>query len=193
MTVVDIHCPAHPVQSTVWWDEVMTSGTSNDPDFDQFFCDHFDDLVRSLTVITGDAEAARDCVQEAFVKTYARWRRIKRYDKPVTWVRRVAINLSRDGHRSDARRRRREDRIYDEANRLAPRGGESTESEIDVIGLLDHLSPRQRTVAALFYVEDISIAEIAASLRLSTGAVKFHLNKARENLKILVEQERLPS
>ena len=162
---------------------------STDPDFDHFFLSHYDGLVRSLTAITGDHTRADDCVQEAFVRAYGRWRRIRRYDNPATWVRRVAINLSRDGHRSEARRRRREDRNGVELPDNAPSPEMAVAGDLDLVALLGRLTPQQRTVAALFYIEDISVAEVAAILDLSTGAVKFHLNKARSALKIILEAE----
>lgn len=161
---------------------------TKDLDFDQFFADHFDDLVRSLTAITGDRELARDSVQEAFIKTYARWRRVRRLDNPVTWVRRVAINKSRDLHRSEIRRRRREQHTNTGVEQvLQPQ--DSTSSRLHLEHLLRQLTPRQRSVAALFYMEDLPVSEIGASLGLSNGAVKFHLNKARAGLKGLLESE----
>ncbi len=165
---------------------------SIEPEFERFFVANFDDLVRSLTVITGDREQAADCVQEAFVKAYARWRRVRRLDNPVTWVRRVAINKSRDTHRSERRRRRREDRVHKTPNGPDPDlvrdSADAVAGQLNTIALLQQLPHRQRAVAALFYLQDMGIDEIADSLGISTGAVKFHLNKARGNLRPLVEK-----
>jgi RNA polymerase sigma-70 factor (ECF subfamily) len=162
---------------------------ASDPDFDRFFLTHYDGLVRSLTAITGDRDRASDCVQEAFVRAFARWRRIRRYDNPVTWVRRVAINLSRDANRSDTRRRRREDHVEAEGAGFVPSPAERVVADMEFVDLLSNLTPQQRAVAALFYLEDLPIAEIAVSLGLSAGTVKFHLNKARASLKSTLETE----
>ena len=161
----------------------------NDPDFDRFFLSHYDGLVRSLTAITGDRERADDCVQEAFIRAFARWRRIRRYDNPATWVRRVAINLSRDVSKAEKRRRRREDndRLHEDHAAASP--ADAVAADLYLVDLLQRLTPQQRAVAALFYVEDISVAEIAESLGLTAGAVKFHLNKARASLKSMFESE----
>jgi RNA polymerase sigma-70 factor (ECF subfamily) len=165
---------------------------SIEPEFERFFVANFDDLVRSLTAITGDREQAADCVQEAFVKAYARWRRVCRMDSPVTWVRRVAINKSRDTHRSERRRRRREDRVHATPDGpdpgVVPDSADVVAGEMNTIAMLQQLPHRQRSVAALFYLEDAGINEIADSLGISPGAVKFHLNKARGNLRPLVEK-----
>ncbi|MDG2114171.1 MAG: sigma factor, partial [Actinomycetota bacterium] len=80
---------------------------AHEPEFENLFLEAYEGLVRSLTAVTSDAELAADCVQEAFIKAHARWGRIRRYDNPVTWIRRVAINRARDILRSEARRRSR--------------------------------------------------------------------------------------
>ncbi len=168
--------------------EALVDSGSNDADFDRFFLRHYDGLVASLSAITGDRQLADDCVQEAFIRAFARWRRLCRYDNPATWVRRVAINLSKDANRSDSRRRRREDREM--PIRPAVQSHEpGIVGDMEVVALLQRLTRQQRTVAALFYVEDLSVADIASSLELSTGAVKFHLNKARESLRTILESE----
>ena len=63
------------------------------------------------------------------------------------------------------------------------------DTALDLVELLQQLTRQQRAVAALFYVEDLPVADIAISLGLSPGAVKFHLNRARSSLKILLEAE----
>lgn len=160
-----------------------------DEDFDRFFLHHYEGLVRSLTAVTGDREVADDCVQEAFIRAYPRWRRVRRYDNPAAWIRRVAINLSHDAARSDQRRRRREDRAWSGCLPKTPEQAESMDTALDLVELLQQLTRQQRAVAALFYVEDLPVADIAISLGLSPGAVKFHLNRARSSLKILLEAE----
>ena len=61
-------------------------------------------LVRLATLITGDVAAAEDAVQEAFARAVARWHRLRSYDRPGAWVRRVTIRLAI----RDRGRRRRE-------------------------------------------------------------------------------------
>ncbi|MDH4170964.1 MAG: sigma-70 family RNA polymerase sigma factor [Acidimicrobiia bacterium] len=177
---------ARAVPASAWTRPAVDAMTA-EQEFDDFFLAHFDDLVRSLTAITGDSERARDCVQEAFIRAYARWTRIRRYHRPVIWVRRVAINVGHDMHRADTRRRRREDTVAPVSTDHRPI--EQATSDLRLQALLEQLSPRQRTIAALFYVEDLSVGEIAASMSLSEGAVKFHLNRARAALHSLLDRE----
>jgi RNA polymerase sigma-70 factor (ECF subfamily) len=152
--------------------------------FDELFAAHYQRLVRALTVVAGDAESAADAVQEAFVKAHLRWRKVGGYDDPIGWVRRVAINQLRDGHRRSSRKERA-------LARLATLQHTTTvQPEIDEFDrLLTALPKQQRAITALFYVDGLSVSEIAASLELSDGTVKSHLYDARQRLRPVLERE----
>lgn len=160
-----------------------------EPEFERFFLDHYERLVNSLTAIVGDRELARDCVQEAFIKASARWRRIRRYDDPAGWVRRVAINRSRDVHRAGRRRKRRETLVAPQTYQPIDDGAGLVAGSMRLIDLLRTLPDQQRSAAGLFYIEDLSVAEIATAMGISVGAVKFHLNQARSTLRAVVVEE----
>jgi RNA polymerase sigma-70 factor (ECF subfamily) len=49
--------------------------------------------------------------------------------------------------------------------------------------LLEPLPPRQRAALALHYGEDLSVAQIARSMGITEGAVKYHLHQGREALR----------
>ncbi len=151
---------------------------------EELFRAHYERLVRSLTMASGDAEQAADAVQEAFVRAHVRWRRLRRYEDPVGWIRRVAINLLRDQHR----RSKRKDRAL---ARLAavPAPPEGMPRHDGLGELLDELPPQQRTAVALYYVEDLSVAEIAAAMGIAEGSVKSHLHDARRRLRKFLGEE----
>lgn len=153
-------------------------------DFDTIFDAHYQRLVRALTLVAGDAETAADAVQEAFVKAHLRWRRIGRYDDPVGWIRRVAINQLRDDHRRRGRKQRALGRLASRHDHVAPA------PELDEFDrLLAELPKQQRATTALFYVDGLTVAEIAASLGIAEGSVKSHLHDARRRLKPILERE----
>ncbi len=152
-------------------------------DFDTFFTTHYGPMVRTLTLIGGDREAAADCVQDAFVRAHARWRRVSRYDVPAAWVRKVAINRLRDMMRTEARRRRREDRVTGAA---PDHTTEPARPDDDLMAAVATLPERQRTAIALHYLEDLSVEEIARVMAISSGAVKYHLHQGRQRLEPLL-------
>ena len=147
-------------------------------DLESLFRAHHGRLVRALTVACGNEQAAADAVQHAFVKAHLRWRSIMNYDDPVGWIRRVAINNLRDEHRSDMRKGRVVERLAAEPERT-----DQAPLLDDVAAMLEGLPRQQRLSLALFYVDGLSIAETAATLGISQGAVKFHLHQGRATLR----------
>src|SRR3954464_16027871 len=152
---------------------------------DSLFRAHYGRWVRALTLACGDREVAADAVQEAFVKAHLPWRRVQHYDDPVGWIRRVAINRLHDDHR-------RQNRKGKALQRLA---GEPQVMEVDQHGvdsdlpaLLAQLPKQQRIAMALFYVDELSIAEVASALDLSQGAVKSYLHQGRSRLRSVVDR-----
>ena len=171
----------------------LDTGTlmSSDDEFEQFFLAHYEAVLSILVLTTGDRERATDATQEAFIKAYAKWSRVRNYDAPSAWVRRVAINSSHDSFRSDRRRRRREQALPTEPFDDVQTDRYSTDSTAH--DLLGTLPTRQREVATLFYVDDCSVAEIAAILGLTEGTVKYHLSHARDGLrKLLADDQGAP-
>jgi RNA polymerase sigma-70 factor (ECF subfamily) len=151
-------------------------------DFDAFFLSTYDRLTRSLAAAFGDRELASEAVQEAFVRAYTRWRRVRRLDNPAAWVRRVAINLLRDQHR----RRGRRDRAIERLAATTPThtvDPDHAAGNGEVLGHLESLPPQQRLAVALFYLEDASIADVAHAMSISEGAVRYHLNQGRTSLR----------
>ena len=112
----------------------------------------------------------------------------QRYDDPVGWIRRVAINKLRDGHRRSTRKDRAVERMASQAARpVTDPTPDAASGHVD--DGARHARPagrlprQQRLCIALFYVDGLSIAEIADALELSDGAVKFHLHQGRNRLR----------
>jgi RNA polymerase sigma-70 factor (ECF subfamily) len=167
------------------------AGDTEATELDALFRLHYGRLVRALTLIAGDRELAADAVQEAFVKAHLRWRRLQHYDDPVGWIRRVAINRLRDGHRRRGRKEQALERLHGDATRGAHTDIDSTHEAMSrrtgdtdgVMALLQALPRQQRICVALFHVDGLSVAEVADALGISEGAVKFHLHQGRERLR----------
>jgi RNA polymerase sigma factor (sigma-70 family) len=155
-------------------------------DLETMFRAHYGRLVRALTLVAGSQEAAADAVQEAFVKAHLHWRRVQRYDDPVGWIRRVAINKLRD----ESRRQGRKDRAVERLQGEVRDDGVQWSDGADAAALLAELPRQQRLAVALFYVEGLSVAEVAETLGLSDGAVRFHLHQGRARLRGLVGDQK---
>jgi RNA polymerase sigma-70 factor, ECF subfamily len=153
-------------------------------DFDETFREHYWPMVRSLSVACGDREAAADAVQDAFTRAYARWRRISRYEHPAGWIRHVALNRLRDHFRHEARGVVVRERVAGQV----PMTVEAPDLPDDaLVQAVRTLPPQQQIAVSLFYVEELSVREIAASMKLSEGAVKYHLHAGRSALRTWLE------
>lgn len=148
---------------------------------------HYGRLVRALTLVAGDRELAADAVQEAFVKAHLRWWRLKHYEDPVGWVRRVAINRLRDGHRRHTREQRAIARLAARPSSDLDDGAvedRSVAGDARMAELLAELPKQQRMAVTLFYVAELTVAEVAAAMSINEGTVKFHLHRGRERLRL---------
>ena len=151
----------------------------DDSDFGECFRVHYPRLVRLLSPVGHDAS---DAVQEAFIAALARWPTIRRYDDPIGWVRRVAINRMLN----ESRRVRRRDaalvRAFERDGVDPVLGGD------DALERAIRALPRQQRMAiTLHYLGQRSVAEVAADMSVSEGAVKHHLHVGRTKLRERLE------
>lgn len=68
--------------------------------FEEFFEAQYERLCRALYLVTGDPVEAEDVAQEALVRLYERWERVRSLDSSAGYLFRTALNL----HRSRLRR-----------------------------------------------------------------------------------------
>lgn len=149
------------------------------PDFEKIYRRYRADAVRIAYRVLGDASLAEDAAQEAFLslaKTFDRRRgqseaSIRRYLFAVTRYR--ALDLLRD--------RESLGQPPDE-NTPAPAPGDATELE----QLMFALPPQYAEVMRLRFLEGYAPKEIGALLRLSPGAVRMRIERAKEKLRALL-------
>ena len=121
---------------------------------------------------------AEDVAQEAMLVAYRRWSELDELERPDLWVRRTCANLAV----SQFRRRVIELRA---TARLASRRqtpvelSEAGEEFWQAVRALPH---RQAQTAALRFVYDMPLADIAVTLDCTEGTVKQHLSRARHSL-----------
>lgn len=149
--------------------------------FEAFFESQWPATVRVVRALVRDGEVAAELTQEAFLRAYARWARVSRLDRPDLWVRRVALNLAVSRLR----------RVQAEARallRLGARRARASEQRFapeveEFWDAIRALPARQAQATALFYVDDLGIADIASVLDCAEGTVKAHLHAARQRLR----------
>ncbi len=152
--------------------------------FEALFRRHYPRLVQTLCFTTLDREEAADAAQEAFIQLYLDWDRVSRYENPVGWVYRVALNRSRDYRRRSRRLRR----LWENNPAVMASAADIVwEPDRAFIQALKGLPDRQRQAVSLHYVAGFSQKETADTMGLSEGTVKSHLYRAREELRKTLE------
>jgi RNA polymerase sigma-70 factor (ECF subfamily) len=147
--------------------------------FEHFYLEEYPRVVKLVYALSGSRTAAEDIAQEAFLRAYRDWERVGSYEHQAAWVRRVAANLATSGLRRRLLEARAMARL---AGRREPALEPLPADQADFGRALRALPRRQAQAVALFYVEDLSIPQIAAVLDCAEGTVKAHLAKARHTL-----------
>lgn len=162
-------------------------------------------LVRLMRTIGPKPDMAEDLAQETFMRVFRARHRYEAGAKFSTWLFTIAANVARNATRSLGRRQ--EVNEVDapitadgsqavgilaatalEASGLMPnRLVEGTERGTIVRKAVETLGERQRTALMLSRFENLSYAEIAETMGLSTKAVKSLLSRARVNLREILQ------
>jgi RNA polymerase sigma-70 factor (ECF subfamily) len=131
-------------------------------------------VVNAVAFVAGSVEVAEDLVQEALARAWARSARGDTIDSLPSWVAAVALNLSRSRWRRVVVERRHALRVAVAEGTPGPDA-----DRVDVMRALASLPRRQREVAVLRYLLEMSTREVAATLQIGEGTVKNSLAKAR--------------
>jgi RNA polymerase sigma-70 factor (ECF subfamily) len=141
-------------------------------------------LVAHATRLTGRPDLAQDVVQEAWL---AAVQGLARLDEPArfpAWIFRITTRRCMDAHRRAAR----DGRLAADAAETAPDHVPAPSGESDDLArALTALPAEQRAAVALFYGEDLAVAEIAVALGVPEGTVKTRLFHARKALRQALE------
>jgi RNA polymerase sigma-70 factor, ECF subfamily len=150
---------------------------ADDQEFEAFYEAVFVRLVGQLGPVTGDLAEAEDLVQEALARASARWSRLRAYDVPEAWVRRVALNLATD-------RTRRLRRKLAALARIGPPPVvlPISDDALAVAAALRTLPLPHRQVLVLHYLADLSVDQIAGELGIPSSTVRGRLARARRVL-----------
>jgi RNA polymerase sigma-70 factor (sigma-E family) len=138
-----------------------------DQEFRDFFEAEFRPLRRLGYLLTGDWAEAEDLAQEAMVRTYRAWSRIRERERPGAYARSVLVNRRRSLLRRSMIAAKHAEALRSEAYR--PDLGEDG---MVLWAAIRALPPRQRAALVLRFYEDLPEAEVAQILDAPLGTVK---------------------
>lgn len=144
-------------------------------------------VYRTALAITRDGDAAEDITHDTFLRLNAYAGRINHNLPLPPWLYRITANLSYTWVTRRSRRRAPLDEFLDRLvgplhNSPEPRA-ERADALRAVQAGLDALPVNQRIVLVLYYLNDLSLQDIAGILEVPVGTVKSRLHYGRENLR----------
>jgi RNA polymerase sigma-70 factor (ECF subfamily) len=138
-------------------------------------------FLRVAEAIVGDADVARDVVQDAFVRLIRSRRRFRGEGSLDGWVWRTVVNTARNVRR-DASKHRADDSSVE----ASATNGHVVDA--GVRALLAALPERQRLVLFLRYYADLDYRAIAEVLEIKRGTVGATLNQAHSAMKRVLKE-----
>ena len=149
---------------------------------------HYAPLVRLATLMLGDLHSAEEVVQDAFIRMFAAWDRVRDPSQRARYLQSAVMN----GARNRAARRRVAARFVpfrETPPSLIEDGIVAEERHRALVDALRRLPRRQRECLALRFYLDLSEREIARTLGIAEGSVKTHTHRGLRALGALLEEK----
>jgi RNA polymerase sigma-70 factor (ECF subfamily) len=151
--------------------------------FEDFFRAEHDRLFRAVRLLTRDRQEAEELTQDAFLRVWERWTRVRVHGDPVGYLYRTAMNLWRSRLRRTAVAARHvlhQGRSVDELTEV--------ESRDVVVRALAGLPARQRAAIVLVDVLDLTSERAGAVLGIRPVSVRVLASRARATLARRLEE-----
>jgi RNA polymerase sigma-70 factor, ECF subfamily len=145
-------------------------------DLERLFREHWPRAFRAARLATGDAAAAEDIAQEAFLAAVRNLDRFDRRRPFAPWLHRIVVNRAIDWTR--ARSLRAEVELGDQHASAPP-----PEPDGGALARIAELAPEQRAVVVLRYVLEYTPGEIAQLLGVPRGTVNSRLRRGLDRMK----------
>jgi len=155
----------------------------------ELYRERYPELVRFARVLVRENAVAEDIAQDAFIKLYGAWGRLRDPERAMGYLRVTVLNLARERARRAAVARRH----------ATHAGADMASAEDDVladaqrqrvIDAVQQLSTRQRECLVLRHYGGLTESEIADALGCSVRSVRTHVKRGMSALAgMLAESE----
>jgi RNA polymerase sigma-70 factor (sigma-E family) len=143
-------------------------------------------LRRTAYLMCGDWQLASDFVQEAFIRVYRHWPRLRGEAEARSYARKALVSAV-----IDAKRRRSSTELPVEEVRDVE-GPDDAERAADrelLTRCLGQVPARQRACLVLRYYDDLPVSEVATALGISEGTVKSQTARGLDALQAAFARE----
>lgn len=176
--------------STMAWN----AGLAEIDDFDEVVRLYRPRIFRYLIAILRDRDMAESLTQDCFLKAWNARHQFRGESSLMTWLTRIAVNLVRDHARSQRirfwQKARAEDIDPADIGDWLADGRSTPEESLlareqasAVWDAVKALSPNQKSVFLLRFVEELELPQIAAAMGMNENTVKSHLYRALRSVR----------
>ena len=123
-----------------------------------------------------------DVFSEVFLAYFKKQRTFESEEHRKAWLIRVTINCAKDflAQRSQLQQ------LHEET--LSDEAAADADTYLDLHAAIEQLRPEYREVIKLYYLDDLSVKQIAMVLEKNENTVKTQLARARETLRAILEE-----
>ena len=138
-------------------------------------------VAQLISYTIGNADDAEDVLQETLLDAWMGLRLLRGSGSVRAWLMQVARNRCSDYFRSKGRREIpiESAELEERMNLLNAASGRHRAVTADIVGALEDVPDAERDIAELFYLQGLTIAEIAERHKCPRGTVKRRLFTAR--------------
>lgn len=159
----------------------LVSHATTDPKagtFEDFFHEHRRSLFHAMWLLTRDRSEAEELAQEAFVRVWERWDRVRAMDDPDAYLYRTAMNLARNRFRRAATALRR-------TVHLAPQRDDMdvVDDRDVVVRALGGLTSRERAAVILTDYLELSSEEAGRAMGIRASTVRALATRGRARVR----------
>lgn len=163
----------------------------NSKEMEEYIEEYGKDVYSFCVYLTRSRQDADDLYQQTFLVAFEK-NEIDETLKPVSYLLSIAANLWNNQKRKYLWRKKKANIIYFQEENLEQIAEEAETVEETIIRrgekelvrkLVDELPDKMRVVVLMYYMESLSIEEIAKALGIPAGTVKSRLHQAKARLK----------
>ena len=162
----------------------VADGYDSVAEFDRFYGEIADAVLRQMVLLTGDVAEAQDVTQEAFERAWLHWSTVRNHESPEAWVRTVARRLA------VSRWRRARNASTAWLRRETPSSpSEISSDHVALMAALTALPTAQRVAIVLHHLADLPVSQVAAETGATESTVRQRLVRGRAALAVLMADD----
>ncbi len=175
--------------------DIIQSILQGDREAYRLLVNRYKDFAYTIALkIVDDADLAEDVAQESFIKAFQALDKFQGTAKFSTWLYRIVFNTAINQQRKDKHTQQGmgiEDSAVENALPRSAREPDYLEQEDKaryITIAMSKLAPVDAAILNMFYLKELSLAEISEITNMKNSALKVRLFRARKKMAVVLKQ-----